>query len=401
MLIGKKNDFATFLVYIAMFAIAVVVGLLVISPFMGAHTNDQFGINKIVLLIICVIGGVIFNAALIEVGHVLGALIGKYEIVSVCVLGFTIAKKENGKKGVTFGNFDGLSGETKIIPRDEQKSSPSAYILMPIVLFIVELIVMMVLIQVGLAKVGDLDYGWTWVVVFSEVFLTVGGMLYLYDIVPVRLDSVTDGFLLILLNRPANKVAYNQFLLRNHAIEEKQEVKPLPIYDEITDFTASLNLISVYSLIDQSKYKEANAILEKTIKAEKGVPAARVNEAVSLHLSLTFMQGDLKASKKEYEEITDAQRTYIAGIPTISACRCYALISGLIDDSENETEFALGKTERLFKKSEPNELPAEKKTFELAVEMIRKAHPDWDLTYIVPIEKEEKSRKKDSEENQD
>ena len=53
----KKNDFATFLAYIAMFAIALLVGLLVISPTIkGSSLSTP---EAVVIVVVSVIVGVI------------------------------------------------------------------------------------------------------------------------------------------------------------------------------------------------------------------------------------------------------------------------------------------------------------------------------------------------------
>lgn len=46
----KKNDFATFIVYVAMFAIALLVGLLVIKPIM--ETSGSLPLHPVVIMVL-------------------------------------------------------------------------------------------------------------------------------------------------------------------------------------------------------------------------------------------------------------------------------------------------------------------------------------------------------------
>ena len=100
----KKNDFATFLAYIAMFAIALLVGLLVISPTIkGSSLSTP---EAVVIVVVSVIVGVIVNSAGLELLHMLGAASGGYQILSVCVLSMTFKKRKSRKEKLfTFASF--------------------------------------------------------------------------------------------------------------------------------------------------------------------------------------------------------------------------------------------------------------------------------------------------------
>ena len=98
-----------------MVAIALVVGFLVIFPaFENGYLYPDTGF-RFAFIILSIILGIIFNAILIEVGHLIGAKIGKYEILSFNILGFCLYKiKKDGKSQTKFKfprAFDGLTGD--------------------------------------------------------------------------------------------------------------------------------------------------------------------------------------------------------------------------------------------------------------------------------------------------
>ena len=80
----KKNELASLLVYALMIVVAIVIGLCIIRPaFEYYHVEIGVGIG---FVLGAILGGVIFNAIIFELGHVIGAKLGKYNITSVNIL---------------------------------------------------------------------------------------------------------------------------------------------------------------------------------------------------------------------------------------------------------------------------------------------------------------------------
>ncbi len=381
----KKNEFATFLVYIAMFAIALLVGLLVVSP-----TIRDSSINTpeaVVIVVISVLVGVLWNSASLELLHMLGAASGGYAILSVCILSMTFKKKQKkGDKAFTFASFDGLTGETKVNPKDVEKSSPTGMILFPMLGYLLEVIVLLVLSAVFSSI--------TWISIASYVILAIGGMIFVYNAFPAHLDSITDGYLLVLLSKPINRVAYNQILLAEHSPNKEEELAKLPVYEEITDFTANLNTINAYRKIEEGKLDEALAIFSAIASVEKGISNSAKQEAACQRLALLFLLGRTSEAKDFYEGMSDEQRRYIASIPSLPALRCYALVSGIIEESDSEVNWAFDKVERLQKKISGVTLKVETKLLTDIYYFIRKLHPGWDVQadFIDHQEKEPSSK---------
>ena len=366
----KKNDFATFLAYIAMFAIALLVGLLVISPTIkGSSLSTP---EAVVIVVVSVIVGVIVNSAGLELLHMLGAASGGYQILSVCVLSMTFKKRKSRKEKLfTFASFEGLTGETKVNPKDPEKSNPTGMILFPMLGYLLEVIVLLVLAAVFQSA--------TWVPVGSYVILAIGGMIFVYNAIPAHLDSITDGYLLILLSRTVNRVAYNQILLAEHSENKEQALENLPLYNEISDFTATLNSLAAYRKIKEGKPEEALAIFSAIASAQKGVSKSVVQEASCQKLALLLLLEKKGEAKDYYEGMSDADRRYIASLASLPALRCYALISGILEESDSEVSWAFDKVERLEKKVTGVALEGEKILLNSSYSLLKKMHPGWDI----------------------
>ena len=113
----KKEDIASFIVYILMLTIALLVGLLVIQPiFQSGNPFSGPAALSYLWTFLIILGALLFNIIMLEVFHVLGGKAGKYNIVSFNVLGFCFYKSASKWK-FGFKTFDGLTGETILSPK--------------------------------------------------------------------------------------------------------------------------------------------------------------------------------------------------------------------------------------------------------------------------------------------
>lgn len=381
----KKNEFATFLVYILMFAIALLVGFLVIR---NTVTNWKIS-NSVLVIIVSAVVGLIFNAFLIEGLHVLGAKAGKMEITFFCVLGLGWKKQANGKMKFAFSSFDGLTGETRYSPKDIKKSSLSASIAFPILAYLLEVIGL----AIAMAFVTR-DYTMNnntankWVYIAAVAVLTVGAMLFLYDYFPAHLDSLTDGYRMTILTKAINREAYNRLLLAERKAELNLPADPAFIYDEVTDFTYQINNLAVYQTLEKEDYRGAINIVQKTFDTELHVSSSVKNQAMAQKLSLVLLTTKREDGAKYYESITDDERKYLASLSDSVTLRCFILISGVIEGDINETNYAFSKVERIIKKTPKSIAATEKKLLDLSYTRVHLLHPDWQLDY----QKEEEAK---------
>ena len=318
----KKNEMFGWIAYAAMLALVLGIGFGVIQPMIqGANDADQV-MNPILLLVLAVIASLILNAFLIEAGHLLGAAIGKYGVHSVNVLFFNFQKKKEGK-GVSFSfrSYDGLTGETVLYPKDVEKSKPQAVVYMPLVLFFVEvlaLVVWIVLCEVGR---NSGNTGLVWWEIFAIAALTVGGMLYLYDIFPAPLDSKNDGYLLTVLTNETNRVAYNRLLLGNYQMLVGEKAEEMDVYDNVTDFTYGVNDIILYRRLAEGKLVDAAEIAEKAVRSQETLSGRLVHEASCQRVSLLLLAGEQEKASLAYKEMSIEDKKHASLLGSAPAVR--------------------------------------------------------------------------------
>ena len=371
----KKNDTISLVVYALMLAIALVVGIVMIRPLTESIDTDALGgISFPVVIVLAIVVGILLSAGLIEVGHLIGAKIGHYEILSFVILGLGAKKGKDGKFHFYAGGFDGLTGEVAVSPKDREKSSLRAYIYLPL-LFLVLLIIAM---AVCMVFSGPQEAPTTpWLYAASLLVLTVAGIILLYDIFPAELDSTNDGYRLVLISNPKNKMAYNDTLLARKCERMGEAIPALEPYRDLTDFTASINNILMYQALREKKVQKALEITDIAIESKKSVSREVYGDAISMKLSLDLLYGDKEAAKQWFIDLKTDDKKYIAQMPTMPSLRAYLLASALIEESESETEVAIARHVSLVKKVAKNVKDVEDALYKEGLEKAKAAHPDW------------------------
>ena len=372
----KKEDISGLIVYLIIIAFAIVFGLTVLQAHNAESTLN--GIWYVLYIIGAVLVGAVFNAILFELAHVVGAKIGKYEIVSVNILGLCFYKEE-GKRKVRFASFDGLTGETKIVPKDGmiEKANPYPYLFFGSLFFVVEAVAVMVVFSIFRhaeeLALRDVAYA----------LLTVGAIglvILIYNILPMHIDSMTDGYRLTMVSNPKNKLAFNELLRVEHEISQGNDNVEIRIFDEITNFTADLNLNKVYALLDKKEYKEAEEILDKIIEAKESVSEKVYIRARAQKIYINLITKGLDEAKDYYEkEVPVAERREISNDVSMASIRAYLLMSGLLDNSSSECLIALNNVYSAFKRTPKNRQHTELVLFNEALQKVVDAHPDWEL----------------------
>ena len=373
----KKEDISGIIVYLIIIVLAVVFGLTVLQT--HASESTLSGFPYVLYIIGSVLAGAVVNAILFELAHVLGAKIGKYDILSVNILGLCFYKAE-GKTKVKFASFDGLTGETKIVPKKgfEDKANPYPFLFFGSLFFAVEAIAIMVSFSLLRNSAHP-----TWKDDLAFGLLTggaIGLIILVYNILPIQVDSMTDGYRLTMVSNPKNKEAFNELLRVEHEIEMGNTDIEVKVFDEITNFTADLNLNKVYALLDQKKYQEAEEILDKIIAAKDSVSAKVHIRAIAQKIFINLSTKTLEEAKEYYEkEVPVAERREISNDVSMASIRAYLLMSGLLDKSRSECIIALNNVYRAFKHTPKNRQETEVTLFNEALEKVVAAHPDWEL----------------------
>ncbi len=374
----KKETIFELLVYLVIFGIAIVYGLTVLQVHFSSGESALGSVLFYALFIIAsVVAGVLAGALLTEFGHILGAKVGGYTIFSVNILYFTFYK-EKGKSKFKFSNFDGVTGETKIVPNLEKRPNPNPipYLLYGTVFLAAWFAGCLVIFYTYRGNAGfdsDLAY----------FFLTMGvvaGVLLLYNLVPFKLETETDGHKLTKCSKKEDRAAYNQFLLVQHKVENGDEQVEVEVMKEETKFTAELNMNKVYELLDKKEYEEAQKLLDLVFENEKDVSKKALQQALIQKIYINIMTMSLEEASEYYEkEVPLSVRRDIANDNSLPAIRTYILMAGLLDRAKNECLIAIGKAEKAYKNTPTNRKHSELVLYNDAIDLVNKNHPKWEF----------------------
>ena len=387
----KKEDVAGLLIYLIIFGFAIIFGFTVLRDFAGGsgYTTGVF----FAYIVGAIATGVIFNALIFELGHTLGALVGRYKILSVNILGLMFYKKDNKLK-IRFANFDGLTGETKILPKEDAKKepNPTPYLLFGTILFLIEIVTVLIVFVSLNQVVGGLKATTeARVAYFLLVVGVIGFMILIYNVVPLHLDTETDGYRMRLVSNPKNKEAFNELLRVQHAIENGNNDVEIKTFTTITNFTADLNLNKAYALLSQGKYEEALPYIDGILASKDSISNKLYIRTKAQKIYIDIMTKSLEEAQEFYDkEVPHSERKEISSDTSMPSIRAYILMSGLFDKSLSETELALNRVLKAYKRTNKSRQEVELRLYNEALKRVIDAHPNWNLEGYLLEEKEEK-----------
>lgn len=222
-------------------------------------------------------------------------------------------------------------------------------------------------------------------------------MIFLYDYFPAHLDSITDGYRMITFNKAVNREAYNRMLLNQRNMELGKPVVDRHVYEEITDLTADSNYSQVYVRLDNNDIGSALKILQMTIDWEGRLSDKIKSQAEVMKLSLVLLTNKKDVGAAYYDNIENDVRSYISELQDGPSLRSYLLVTGVIEGTETETNYALKKAPRILEKTDDSQKGSEEKLLKLTIQRIQTLHPSWKLvmgTDLKLIEEESDKSKK-------
>lgn len=348
-----KEDLISTFLYIVMVAAIVLVGFFVLRPAMESGIiSKDFG-GSFLFLVVSIVIAIVLNVVLFELAHILGAKIGGYTIVSTNILGFYFYKKiADGKKkfGFRFKLFSGLTGETLIQPKSK-KSNPMFYVFMPLILILIEVAAVYfvwIMIPDPSKVVATIEFKYLLKYTLIVV-MTIGACIAFYNYFPAKLDSINDGYRLILLSKKANIEAYNLQLERRAKLYFGEELDKINEFTEITDFTASLNdEIAMQNFLD-GDIENALRIIDYTLTEGDKKISKSTKRALNLDKNfILFATKDLEEASEFYKNLDDETRLAVSKCKSARAIRTYILYIGLVEKSDSEIKFALARKKSAF-----------------------------------------------------
>ena len=365
----RKEEIRGLIIYSLLIVAALVVGFAVIRPAMldyGPEKMSDFGFIIIVLII-----AYLFNAIGLEILHVIGALFGGYKVTSFNVLGLCIYKTEEKWK-FGFRDFGGISGETKVAPKKE-KSNINLHVWFPIFGYAVELATCIVI-----STMVTKDSPSAWLKPGALMFVLISSMIAFYNLVPLKLDSMTDGYKIRLFTKPVNVEAYNKMLVIQEEQRLGKNVENIPVFEEITEYTAEINLLAMYKFLEEEKFDDAAKIVDQLLEHKHVLNINEYNRLIAQKVYLAILLNPIEEAKKLYDEICPIEiRRFMANDISMPSIRAYILIAGMIEGSESEVKFAQSKVEKAKKRALASQVKTEEKLLQKALDYVYENHPKW------------------------
>ena len=316
----------------------------------------------------------ILNGAGLEGLHALGAKLGGYEVSLINMFGFQF-EKINGKWKFSYKDYNGLLGETKLVPKKE-KLNLKPFVWAPTIGYIVEVVIGSVLLIV-MGQSEALEAIPSWLGMGSVIFITVSSMIALYNLFPARLNSANDGYRLRLLSDPKNIEAFNELFRVEDLLRQGKEVKDIKTFENINDFTVSVNMFYVYEKLSLKENLEALRVLNLMLEKKELIGLETMWRLLAQKMYILTIENIEEAREFYDAEVKDKARTFIANDKSAESIRAYVLIAGLIDKSESEVELVKKRFARMNEASLEARKHLEEKLFEDAVDRVNKEHPEW------------------------
>lgn len=382
----KKEDITGILVYALIVALAVVFGLTVLKE----HSyRSHLGNFYFLFILGAIAAGAIFNAVLFELAHIIGAKVGGYKILSVNILGLLFSFVPGTKK-FSFKGYDGLTGETKIVPKDNLKkeANPRPYLLFGSLFFILEFIVLFFLFNFfrKSENTGLVNAGY-----FMLVVGTIGGLILLYNILPLKLDTQTDGYKLTKTGGAKNRKAFNELLRIEYAAMTGNSYVPnsetIKIEKTKNNFSGDIKLNDVYQALEEKRLEDAEKIIDDILSDTTHLSNKVYIRAKAQKIYIYLLTRTLEESKEWYEkEVPIQERREISNDTTMTSIRAYILMAGLLDKSRSETIYAADRIIKAYKKTEKAQRKVETVLFNDALRKVSEAHPSWELENYLLVE---------------
>ena len=375
----EKEDFLSVLIYILMGTVVLLTGFLIIRPAMeSGYLFNEFGTNLLFLFIALVVS-VLANAILLELGHFIGAKMGKYRILTFNIFGFCFYKVKEGEKIKTkfkMAKPNGFIGSTEIAPKSE-KSNPMPYVFTPLLLMLLEF-VGLYCAYAFIKDVSDDAKVMMMAVKYGTVVLaTIGACFIVYNYFPAKLDSLNDGYRILLLNKKINIEAYNYGLSNNEVEYYGGKVEEIRIFDEITDFTANVNFSATLKEIIAKDFEKAREIIDKTISDKTKMASSTYRRFVVLSVFLDYLTKSEEEATNIYKEKivgTDVADT-VRNCKTYDGMRLYIAYVGISEKSINEIKYALEKKAKLDKREENAEIEKQNQLVNIILDKVSEILP--------------------------
>ena len=369
----KKRDVVSLIYWIVIFGGFIAYFFTVIREHFTSSSVDNWFIYYL-FVVATIAASIIFNGIMHEILHMLGAKMGKYRITSVSMFGATLYK-ETGKTKFKFGKFDGLTGETKITPKEkyEKTANPSAFIVLFSLFMVIEIVglyFVFAFFKNDTNKVTQ-DFGY-----FSLTALLTAAAIWLYDLLPIAMDNMTDGYRLYLSKKEGREKFNRNLIEANGGAIPTEETNEGEVVETVP---TGNNEITLYYHLGKENIEAANEVVLAMLN-DPNLSKKYYLDVKCYDIFFKLSTMSLEEGQKFYDDnVSIEERREIGDVKSISKCLAYILMSGLYDKSLSECLLASNKIKKLIAREANKRKEIDQKLYLQALDMVKEHHPNWEI----------------------
>ena len=364
----KKATNYSLLVYALFLLCIYLIGSFVLSK--GAGT---IGGNAFAFYLIAIIIGFIITVIFMELGHIVGAKIGGYRIISVSFLWLTFVR-QNKKWKITTTTFDGFTGETKVAPKKENAN--------PMPMFWFGTIFLLILVLLGIylpSVIPAKDSLKTHFVYGGYIISTIAGLMVFYNILPLRLDTKNDAIMMRFVRKERIQ-KYNDICRIQGELYDGEGLEELEDLPENDYLLAHWNYYAYLEKVYNGEYQKAEEILDRMIQDSEKLPDAIYDELLAAILVLLLLTKSKEEAQEYFLSVSPQVRKTINLCSTVEGSRNYFFISAIMNDNFEEAKSAYKKY--LTKEKQNLEVGRnfdEDSMMAMMMNQIHEIHPEWNF----------------------
>lgn len=332
-------------------------------------------LNPTLYIFIAVIASILANYLVYSGFKLLGGLIGGYQMTKLQIFGFTVIfPHEKGKKNIVRFNFGNMLDFHYIMTPKKEKPNHFLYLLSGMIGYLV-----LSAIVLGVSFIFPKDSVMQISLFFS---MSYGFIIPLYELFPCRLDYPNDCFLLIKTRKKEDLEAYHLELrnIRHILLDEDIEAKEFENYD-----TYHKSHMIYYNYLDylyNDKLDEAVECLTKQQKYKVYYPDDLKTDVLSEKIFLLLFSEDYEGAEQLYGSLNHDFKHRIGDNKVLPQFRSSIMIAALINNSLEETIEVLKDYQEYcerMKDYSSERKDKEMELFNIALEKVKTARPDWNL----------------------
>ena len=366
----KKPSNYTYFLYLVILAGLFFIGREIIESAYGLPYD-----STTIFCVACFAISFVVTALFTEIGHLIGAKICNYEVVSVHWFGFSIINV-GGKIAFRSEPFNGFTGETKVKAKEGSKSPR---------FFFFSGFLLVLIINVALILVAFLvkDFNENYPVLYNGflLFTTLSMLISLYSIIPCNVDSVSDGMLLRDIKKEDVEL-FNKLCDVESKVVRGEKLVDVEPTNVVKPALSRLNHYAFISAVYNGDYTKAKEINDLLFEKSESVAPSDYNAVIPNRLLVLAKTVSKDEFLQTYNSLPTSNRSFINKLETIEACRVYLVISGLILENEVGVNNCLRKYKALIEKIKTQGIKEQE--LELAnsyLKEIQEAHTDWNVSW--------------------